>query len=196
MAIAVARGGIRLFFYVFTRISYRPPRGFATGQQGRRFEEPRYSLSFESKALTPGTNLAQFCRVRAAASGPGIEDAPLHARRFYEPQKRHLFLTASACRPLPRAAKPLGEQAGDSTNRATRSRTKFQPKARPHARPSAARKPFPVFVPEEQSQPKAQPNSPSRVRLTAAPLALRRFLPSPAAILAGLAKCQPAEYVL
>ena len=39
--VAEARGGIRLFFYVFTRISYRPPRGFATGQQGRWFGEPQ-----------------------------------------------------------------------------------------------------------------------------------------------------------
>ncbi len=29
----------------------------------------------------------QFCRVRAAASGPGIEDAPPQARRLCEPQK-------------------------------------------------------------------------------------------------------------
>ena len=35
-----------------------------------------------------------------------------------------------------------------------------------------------------------------RIRLTAVPLSLRRILPSPAAILAGLAKCQPAEYAL
>ena len=81
-----------------------------------------------------------------------------------------LFLTASACRPLPRAAKPLGEQAGDSANRATRSRTKFQPKAQP----SAARKPITVFPPEEQARPQARPSSPLRVRLTAAPLSLRR----------------------
>ncbi len=45
-------------------------------------------------------------------------------------------------------------------------------------------------------QPKARPNSPPRVCLTAAPLSLRRVLPSPAAILAGLAECQPAEYAL
>ncbi len=48
------------------------------------------------------------------------------------------------------------------------------PNPQPHARPSAARKPFPVFVPEEQSQPKARPNSPPRVSPTAAPLSLRR----------------------
>ena len=43
-------------------------------------------------------------------------------------------------------------------------------------------------------QPNSRPNSPPRVRLTAVPLSLRRILPSPAAILAGLATCQPAEY--
>ena len=32
-------------------------------------------------------NPSQFCPVRAAASGPGIKDAPPQARRFYEPQK-------------------------------------------------------------------------------------------------------------
>ena len=52
-------------------------------------------------------------------------------------------------------------------------------KARPTARPSAARKPQPVFAPEEQSRPKAQPNSPPRVRLTAAPLSLRHVCRRP-----------------
>ena len=59
--------------------------------------------------------------------------------------------------------------------------------AKPHARPSAAGKPKTVFPPEEQSRPKAQPNSPPRVRLTAAPLSLRH-------VFARLGKsCQNAQ---
>ena len=64
------------------------------------------------------------------------------------------------------------------------------------AQPSAAGKPQSAFPPEEQAQPNAKPSSLPRVRLTAAPLSLRRVLPSPAAILAGLALRQPAEYAL
>ena len=87
-------------------------------------------------------------------------------------RKSNTSFTAQSCRvrpvahPPPKPLRGLGDKAGDSANRAIRS------------------------------QPKARPSSPPRVSLTAAPLALRRFLPSPAAILAGLAECQPAEYAL
>ncbi len=195
----------------------------------------------------PTTNIAQCSQVRAAASGPGIEDAPPQARRVYEPQELSptghskftpLFhvrlrctllminavrrqrraatssdelqpsacrggglrdpkgrrstarfssihnpnLLYSACRPSPRAAKPLGDEAGGSKNRATRSWPKARqtvqphppPKSKPYARPSAAGKPVAVFPPEKQAQPQAQPGSPPRASLTAAPLSLRR----------------------
>ncbi len=96
---------------------------------------------------------------------------------------------------------PRGGAANCATQRVARAMPKARPKARPnlspkfqpHARPDAAQKPIAVFEPKELSQPQAQPNSPPRVRLTAAPLSLPAF-PSPAAILAGLAKRQPAEY--
>ncbi len=60
--------------------------------------------------------------IRFGLRAPGVGRRPsAHARRFYEPQKhgpKHNQklapnLSGSACRPLPRAASPLGEQAGD-----------------------------------------------------------------------------------
>ena len=63
----------------------------------------------------------------------------LRPARLCEPQKHsqkhgpihNPNLWHSACRPSPRAAKPLGDKAGDSANRAIRS----QPKARPSSPP-------------------------------------------------------------
>ena len=55
------------------------------------------------------------------------------------------------------------------------STAQFTAPAKPQTRPGTAGKPVTVFPPEERAQPKAQPNSPSRVGLTAAPLALRRI---------------------
>ncbi len=115
-----------------------PPSGFAAGRQGRRFlAESRYSLSSESKALSPSTNLAPI------PSGSG-----------------RAALRVAGARPTVKPNPP--------------------PKFQPHARPGAARKPVAVFEPEEQSQPKAQPSSLPRVRLTAAPLSLRRVFRAPA----------------
>ena len=60
--------------------------------------------------------------IRFGLRAPGVGRRPsAHARRFYEPQKhgpKHNQklapnLSGSACRPLPRAAKPLGNKAGD-----------------------------------------------------------------------------------
>ncbi len=96
-------------FSVGFGLSPIPPRRSAPGRRGRRFEEPRYSLSAQS--------------------------------------------------PVNGSAHPI-------------------PKAQPHSRPSAAGKPQSVFPPEEQAQPKARSKARSsslpRVRLTAAPLSLRR----------------------
>ena len=57
----------------------------------------------------------QFCRVRAAASGPGIEDAPPQARRFYEPQKH---------------AQQLGPARRENRLRFSRLKNKHSPKHR------------------------------------------------------------------
>ena len=125
-----------------------PPRRSAPGRQGRRFlAESRYSLSSESKALSPGTNLAPI------PSGSG-----------------RAALRVAGARPTVKPNPP--------------------PKARPHARPGAARKPIAVFEPKELSQPKAQPSSPPRVRLTAAPLSLRRVFRAPCAIHSISAHCR------
>ncbi len=97
--------------------------------------------------------------------------------RPYRSQEHSLFAMRFVLGAPPRAA-----IASPSPRTATLWVAKAKPKAlpnlppnpQPHARPSAARKPFPVFVPEEQSQPKARPSSPPRVSPTAAPLSLRR----------------------
>ena len=83
----------------------------------------------------------------------------------------------SSCSP------PRGVAANCAAQRAAEARPKARPKARPNSppksQPSAVRKSWPIFAPEEQTQPKAQPNSPPRVRLTAAPLSLRRVCRRP-----------------
>ncbi len=161
--------------------------------------------------------------IRFGLRAPGVGRRPsAQARRFYEPQKhgpKHNQklapnLSGSACRPLPRAASPLGEQAGDpkgsqefspihrlnfarfatsgecnelrrvAVRRAGWRRTarlkepqKLGPKQSPNPSPTlspARRENRLRFSRPKQTQPQARPSFPPRVRLTAAPLALRR----------------------
>ncbi len=62
----------------------------------------------------------QFCRVRAAASGPGIEDAPPQARRLCEPQK---------------LSQQLGPVRRENRNRFSRLKNRYSPKLDPVLRP-------------------------------------------------------------
>ena len=131
--------------------------------RGRRFpSESRYSLSAPKLSSTRPNSWGR----QAAASGPGIQDAPPQARRFYEPQKhgQQFSLTRS-----PEPSPMLG-----STRRENRLR---------FSRPK-----------NSTAQSTAQFSAPCLPHCGSAFAPPR--LPSPAAILAGLAECQPAEYAL
>ena len=85
---------------------------------------PADPLSRKSNAQSTAKSSVQFCRVRAARSpgGPKAQRAgPAVLRtakarstaRPNPPPVYHHILSGSACRPSPRAAKPLGDRAGD-----------------------------------------------------------------------------------
>ena len=138
---------------------------------------------------------------------PGVGQRPsAQARRFYEPQKHSIFLSDSSSAPpraanaslSPRTAIPVGIALfafGLSGSPPTGKQPNLQkcnclsglkpagPKTSiascgPPRREASAR----ATRWAARAQPKAKPNSPPCVRLTAAPLSLRRVLPSPAGI--------------
>ena len=88
-----------------------PPRRSAPGRQGRRFEEPRYSLSAYSSS-PPAESSNELRRVAARRVG-WRRTARLKEPQAYNPI-HHLKLSVSACRPLPRGAPRLGDKAGGS----------------------------------------------------------------------------------
>ncbi len=98
---------------------------------------PADPLSRKSNAQSTAKSSVQFCRVRAARSpgGPKAQRAgPAVLRtaiarptaRPNPPPVYHHILSGSACRPLPRAAKPLGDKDG-ATRWVARARQTVRP---------------------------------------------------------------------
>ncbi len=75
--------------------SCSPPRGVAANCAAQRAAEAR-PIWFRT--------FVQFCRVRAAASGPGIKDAPPQARRLCEPHEHRIHSPPPFCEVRPRRA--------------------------------------------------------------------------------------------
>ena len=76
--------------YSLLAYSNSPPAGSATSPDELQPSACRGGGLRGSKSRNCTDSFtAQVCRIRAAASGPGIEDAPPQARRFYEPQKHN-----------------------------------------------------------------------------------------------------------
>ncbi len=129
-------------------------------RRGRRFSESRYSLSAYSSS-PPAVSSNELRRVAVRRAGWRRTARPVGS------QEQHLLHhpnpSVSACRPSPRAAKPLGDKAGGlKVARAT-----------PHSQPKYVELVLGLKH-SQQVQPKALPNSLPRVRPIAAPLALRR----------------------
>ncbi len=82
------------------------------------------------KALPPFT--AQFCRVRAAASGPGIEDAPPHARRPFGSQKHDQQFGPTHSPKLGPARRENRSRFSRPKNSTAQSTTQFSAPCPPH----------------------------------------------------------------
>ena len=112
-------------------------------------------------AQSETNSTAQFFRFRAAASGPGIKDAPPQARRLVEPQKHALFNHSNSARfvlgappraanasPSPRTAilriallalaPKLGPARRENRFRFSRPKNRHSPKLAPVLRPVSA----------------------------------------------------------
>ncbi len=154
--------------------SCSPPRGVAANCAARRAARAR-----PTARPNPRLNSRRF--VLGAPPLAPLKRRPRRGRRFWEsryslspqsfPQSAPI-LWGSGCgvRPGHRRC----PAAGPAALRAAKAQPMIQPQSKPHARLGAAGKPFSVFPPEEQAQPKVRPSSRPCVSPTAAPLSLRR----------------------
>ncbi len=100
--------------------------------RGRRFpSESRYSLSAPKLSSTRPNSWGR----QAAASGPGIEDAPPQARRFYEPQKHGQQFSLNRS---PEPSPMLGSTRRENRKRFSRLKNRHCPKLAPILRPVSA----------------------------------------------------------